>query len=333
MIHRTPMLALIAAIALSAEAHSQATQGMTREQADSLWLENACDPTPVDTTLWPRYRIGDVTIAMPPQYRVSRQVPYTLIFRGSYGSMRLMMHRNAKYTLDRRSASPRPKETWCDGNYGGYHNEVHAWVEAGRYNFATKWEATWGGDDEGEWLGASFGSARPEEANRLRAALNTMQPVKDDPAKQSGGNPNGWFYNPCLPDSVDTWGWTRYDLRGLRLRAPREVRQVKVPNIDELHFRVGQAHLRLRLHNDASRMFADVNVSNKAYRRCYAEISGQLAEAISFKPGQTSYGFAALWPDAERGEWLAAVIQASRLEDATMLRRVLFTIIFPDKRR
>ncbi len=108
---------------------------------------------------------------------------------------------------------------------------------------------------------------------------------------------------------------------------------MKVPNVDELHFRVGQAHLRLRLHNDASRMFADVNKPDKTYRHCYQEISGQLAEVISLKPGQTSYGFAALWPDAERGEWLAAVITASRLADATLLRRVLFTIIFPDKHR
>ena len=108
---------------------------------------------------------------------------------------------------------------------------------------------------------------------------------------------------------------------------------MKVPNHDELHFRVGQANLRLRLHNDAGQVFAEVNNPGKTVRHCSEKISGQLTETISFRPGQTSFGFAALWPDAERGEWLAAVITASKVEDATLLRRVLFTITFPDKRR
>ncbi len=182
MIHRTLILALLATIASLAEAQSQAAKPLTREQEDALFLANACEPTSVDTTSWPRYRIGDVTIAVPAQYQVSRRIPNTLIFRGSYGSLSVTSHRNTSlYALsgpNRASSRPRPKETWCDdASYGGYRTEVHAFIEQGRYNFSAKWEATWGSGDESEWISASFGTSRPEEANRLRAALNTMQPI------------------------------------------------------------------------------------------------------------------------------------------------------------
>jgi len=337
MIHRSIVPVIVAAIALSAEANAQDTERMSREAQDAAFLADACDPTPVDTTLWPRHRISDVTLAIPPQYRLSQRIPNTLLFRHSYGAIRITRNVNTRYDVNgprRGTSRPLPKETWCDdATYGGYKNVVHAFIDQGRYNFVTKWEP-FDGNDLSEWVSASFGTSRYEEAVRLRAALSTIRHLKDDPAaKASGGNLSGWFYNPCLGDSVDTWGWTRYDLRGVRLRAPKEVHQVKVPSQDELHFKVGQAYLRLRLHNDASQVFADVNKPDKTYRHCYGDVSGQLAELISFKPGQTSYGFAALWPDAEKGEWLAAVITGSRLEDATLLRRVLFTITFPDKRR
>jgi hypothetical protein len=323
---------VLATIAFSAEALSQDAPSQTREQQDALWLANACEPTPVDTALWPRYEIGDVTVAMPIQYGVSRQVPFTLTFRwGSYGEVRIRMHRDSKYALDRQVASVRMKETWCEGSYGGYANRVHAWVERGRYHLATTWEPTWNGKEE--WVFAQISTDRPEEARRLRAALNTMQPVRDDPSRNSKENENGWFWNPCLPDSADTWGWTRYDLHGVRFRVPPNVRHVKVPNTDELHFSTGHASLRLRLHNNASQLFAEVNTPQKRYRQCYNDVSGQLAELMSFRPGQTSYGFAALWPDADRGEWLAAVISGSRLEDVTLLRRVLYAIDFPGKKR
>jgi hypothetical protein len=103
--------------------------------------------------------------------------------------------------------------------------------------------------------------------------------------------------------------------------------------MDELHFRVGQATMSMRLHNDASQSFAKVNTPDKRFKQCWGEFAGQLAEAITFKPGPTSYGFAVLWPDADRGEWLAAVIQGTSFEDTNKLRRALFGIVFPDKRR
>ena len=183
---------------------------------------------------------------------------------------------------------------------------------------------------------ATLACARPlsrEQVVSLTAPLDATLRVQGEPGSKGFGDRDGWFWNPCLGDSVDTWGWTRYDLRGVRLRLPPDVRQQKVPSMDELHFRVGQATMSLRLHNDASQVFARVNMPDKRFKQCWGEFAGQLAEAITFKPGATSYGFAVLWPDADHGEWLAAVIQGTTFEDANKLRRALFAIDFPGRRR
>lgn len=308
---------------------------MSREEEEAAFLADACEPTPVDTTLWPRHRISDVTLAIPPHYRLSQRIPNTLLFRSSNASIRIIRNVTSRYDImgPRRGTSrPLAKETWCDpANYGGYHSVVHAYIYQGGYSFAIKWQP-FDGDDMSEWVSAGFSTSRYEEAVRLRAALNTIRHMKDDPAmKASGGNPSVWFYNPCLGDSVDTWGWTRYDLRGVRLRAPKEVRQVKATIKDELNLNIGKASLRLRLHNDSAKVFAELNLPQTVNRRCDADISGQAAEVFSFKPGENSYGLAVRWPNADSGEWLEAVIQSSNLDDAAKLRRTLFTITFPGK--
>jgi hypothetical protein len=141
-----------------------------------------------------------------------------------------------------------------------------------------------------------------------------------------------WVNEPCLPDSVDSFFWTRYDLRGIRIRIPNGVKHVKNPSLDELHFRLGQATMRLRVHRDASQLFAEVYTPQNTRKHCWGDIGGLMSEAISLGGGSW-FGFAARWPDADRGEWLTAVIRGTRLSDVTSLRRTLFTIVFPDERR
>lgn len=140
-----------------------------------------------------------------------------------------------------------------------------------------------------------------------------------------------WIQEPCLPDSVDDFEWTRHDLHGVRIRVPREARSEPVPGGDELKFRKGQATLRLRLHRDAHGLFREVRRPEYVIRYCVGEIGGLMAEAISIR--RRGEGFAATWPDAENGEYLTAVIEGSRLADVTFLRRALFTIQFPGERR
>jgi hypothetical protein len=141
-----------------------------------------------------------------------------------------------------------------------------------------------------------------------------------------------WFEAPCLTDSVDAGAWPLYEVRGVRLRVAPAFVRTKVPVADELHFRQGRARLVLRVRRDASALFKEYYRPELTYRYCEGEIGGFLAEVISFRQG-SSYGFAARWPDADRGDWLAAVLTAPTLEQATALRRVLFTLEFPGERR
>lgn len=140
-----------------------------------------------------------------------------------------------------------------------------------------------------------------------------------------------WFQQPCLGDSVDSFEWTRYDLHGVRIRIPRQARHVKHPSIDELHFALGQARMSMRLHLDASQLFARQYRPEFTRRHCTGDLGGLMAEAISMGGGSW-YGFSALWADADRGEWLAVVISGPRYDDVTALRRTLLTISFPDER-
>jgi hypothetical protein len=89
--------------------------------------------------------------------------------------------------------------------------------------------------------------------------------------------------------------------------------------------------MTMRLHRDASQLFMRYYTPANTRRFCAGELAGLAAEMVSLYGG-THFGFAARWPDADRGEWLTAVVTGGRLEDVTFLRRALFTITFPDAR-
>lgn len=134
-----------------------------------------------------------------------------------------------------------------------------------------------------------------------------------------------WYEAPCLTDSVDAAEWTLYEMRGIRVRVPAEFKRIKVPVVDELHFRRGRAQMQLRVRLDASSLFKEYYTPQRTYRYCQGELGGRMVEAISFREG-TAFGFSARWPDADRGEWLSVVIIAPTLREATALRRALFTL-------
>ena len=146
--------------------------------------------------------------------------------------------------------------------------------------------------------------------------------------------PDAWYTYPCLPDSPDSFEWTRYDLRGIRIRVPPDIKHLPHPEPNELLFQKGPARMRLRLHNDASQLFAQYGQAERGVRVFTCELVGQLAEVMTFVGPPTTgkagtLGYAVRWPDADRGEWLTAVITATSMTDATALRRTLFTIVFP----
>jgi hypothetical protein len=140
-----------------------------------------------------------------------------------------------------------------------------------------------------------------------------------------------WFQSPCAVDAVNAAGWPEYELRGIRISVPPAFVLVKRPPADELFFRRGRTSLLLRVRLDASTLFNHYNTPDRRHRHCEGAIGGHLAEAFSFRLGAT-YGFAARWPDASDGEWLAAVITAPSATDGALLRQALFTLVFPGEK-
>ncbi|HSA54469.1 MAG TPA: hypothetical protein VLE53_02140 [Gemmatimonadaceae bacterium] len=165
-------------------------------------------------------------------------------------------------------------------------------------------------------------------ASVLAAACAAAAPPRAGGEAGSANAMPEWFHAPCLADSVDDFGWPRYELHGISIRVPADFRRETLPSPDELHFRRGTSSLRLLLRLDASRIFASYAESAMRYRYCEGEVGGRLAEAVSFRAG-LDYGFAARWADAARGEWLSAVIVARTAAEATVLREALFTLRFP----
>lgn len=149
--------------------------------ADQAWVATACDPVSVDTTGWRRERLGDLTIAIPPEYVNGPYQPYTLGFRGPLGAVRMLLHRDARYSFDADNRARRG-QNWCNGILGGYQAEVLAWRDQFRganYNLSARVLATWGGQDEGKWLYINLKASRLRDAYRMRDALHTLASVRD----------------------------------------------------------------------------------------------------------------------------------------------------------
>jgi hypothetical protein len=201
---RRAVLAGIACLAACSSGQS-ATPEVNAPSGDEAWVASACEPASIDTTGWRRYRVGDLTIQVPPQYSLTGQSSrplsyeqnyygYDLRFRNSGGSLSIQLHRNARYTFDQANQARR-NQNWCRGSLGGYQAEIVSWFErfgaaprdtrAGElilpsaYNFAARFPATWGGQDAGKWVFVFVGASRLEDAQRLRNALHTFAVVKD----------------------------------------------------------------------------------------------------------------------------------------------------------
>ena len=318
----------VVAAALAACASRQDPPEPISLTADQEWVRSVCDPASPDTTGWPRYQLGNISIAVPREYRRGRSDGFSLRFSRGTSSMAIMLGRQSAFGL---LGYNQPGQVVCEAQYGGFLTEALSWRGRGEYLAVARWERL-NEPDERNSVQAMIRTTRLRDAQALSLALHTIQRTANV-AETATANADAWFYSPCLSDSVDSFEWTRYDLRSVRIRVPREIRRVPFPSPDELHFRSGQATLRLRLHNDASTLFAQHYRPDNTFRHCMGEIAGLAVEAISFRTAVNAYGFAARWADADRGEWLAAVITGRSLAEVTAQRRTLFTILFPGAKR
>jgi hypothetical protein len=148
---------------------------------DQAWVASTCDPASLaDTAGWNRHRLGDITIAAPPDFTVSEGTPYSLRLRGGSGSIALTLHRNARYLFDDMNRARR-NQNWCRASFGGYQTEVLGWKDIGTFGLVARWEATWGGQDVGKWLFAQMTAFQLKDAQLLRDMLHTIKPVPVSP--------------------------------------------------------------------------------------------------------------------------------------------------------
>jgi hypothetical protein len=163
---------------LAACASNPAPQDGPQLTANQEWVQAVCYPEDYDATGWPQYRLGDLLIRVPAEYRVSEGQPYQLLFRGPRGSLTLYLHRNARYTFDTINR-PRRGQVWCGTRFGGYGAEAIAWNEGFQFGTAIRVEATWGGQDVEKWLYGQVTASRLDDARALRHALRTIIAVQD----------------------------------------------------------------------------------------------------------------------------------------------------------
>jgi hypothetical protein len=318
-------LATAAVLTLSAACSSARSEPETSSpNADRAWVQSVCESIVPDTTGWRRYELGNISISVPPQYKRAAFTGFTLRFtRGDNTTMTVALGPESAFDLLGYNL---PGQSGCDTFYGGYETSALSWSGRGEYLAVARWQRL-NEPDERPSVRATIRTRRLSDAIALRASLQTIRRLSDD-ATAATGNPDAWFYSPCASDSVDSFTWTRYDLGAVRIRVPRDIRRVPVPEVNELQFKKGRATMRMRLHNDASQLFAMYHTPERTQKYCQGEFAGLAVEAISFRDNGT-YGFAARWADADRGEWLSAVVTAPTLAEATAIRRALFTLTFP----
>ena len=146
---------------------------------------SACSPARPDFTSWTRRQVGGVTIAAPPGFIVEQGQPTNIAVRGAgrQSFLGFTIERDARQTFDAFSFRQRQKRNQCRDYLGGYPADVVAWYDRGQYGLVARWEAAWGGKDEGQWLLATIFSSRLEEARDLRAVLHTIQPAGGDASR------------------------------------------------------------------------------------------------------------------------------------------------------
>jgi hypothetical protein len=146
-----------------------------------------------------------------------------------------------------------------------------------------------------------------------------------------------WLKDPCASDSsIDDFGWTRYSLRDIDMRVPREYKQFSRKwDPDVLSFRRGSSTLTLSL---TQQFWATIEYNIRRqprFRMCYGEIAGYVANVATYTSG-LDYVYVVYWDHRWEingvGKWVEGVVRANNAEDANRLRQALLTVRLPVER-
>src|SRR5262245_21888213 len=124
------LLAPIVAVLACSRAASDPPETLS-PNADRAWVQTVCEPAMPDTLGWPRYQLGNVSIAVPPQYKRTRFMGHSLRFiRGDKTVMTVALGQETAFHLLGYNL---PGQAGCDAHYGGYPTDALSWSGRGEY--------------------------------------------------------------------------------------------------------------------------------------------------------------------------------------------------------
>lgn len=143
--------------------------------ADQAWVRAACrEPGPFAAE-WPRYTIGRISIAVPPEFRRGASDGFSLEFSRGTASLRIALQRMPPRFF---FGYNRPAQEICEGEYGGIPSHVYSWHGQGRYEADVVWLRL-NEPDIRPMVRATVRATRLADAQVLRQALHTIAVIRD----------------------------------------------------------------------------------------------------------------------------------------------------------
>lgn len=140
-----------------------------------------------------------------------------------------------------------------------------------------------------------------------------------------------WIAATCSGELPDTTGWTRHRFSDLSIAVPPGY-AVSNPTSRAISFRRGTGVLILSIETQLRSVGLHARPDRTEHERtCPVMPGGYAAEILSTWYGHNftvgaEWDGRNFWPAGDWRRWLRASVTASRLQDATLLRRALWTI-------
>jgi hypothetical protein len=139
--------------------------------AEKEWVRTTCDPETPLSERWPRYTIGRVSIAVPPEYRLGSDLPHSKAFRSGTAEMFIRLERD---TREGFNVYYGPGTASCDFEYGGHPAHTWAWEGRGQYRSRTDFRGL-NDPDLRPLVVVTIRTTRLRDAVLLRRTLHTIQ--------------------------------------------------------------------------------------------------------------------------------------------------------------
>lgn len=169
---RTARLLLPAALAIAGACSRQAEVDPEPANPDEneSWLRSTCESETPVSERWPRYQLGRVSIAVPPEYRAGARLPHSITFRRGTAEMRFLLERELDTGFNVYYG---PGTISCDAEYGGHATRVWAWQGRGQFRTMAQWQGL-NDPDLRPLVTVIIRATRLRDAVLLRRALHTV---------------------------------------------------------------------------------------------------------------------------------------------------------------